>query len=423
MTDAPRLLSEPSEPVPPVVVDAAALAACVEALRQGSGLLAVDTERAGGHRYSQRAYLLQFRRAGSGTWLIDPISAAADDGGFEALAEVINPLTWVLHSAGGDLPALAELGLAPTELFDSELAGRLLGEERVGLSAMLATHLGVTLAKSHSAADWSRRPLPPAWLHYAALDVELLLELAADVSRELIETGRDVWAAQEFEFVRTSPPPAPDPQRWRKVKKLRTRAPRGLAVARALWFSRDELARELDRTPSRLLPDSAISALATAAVGPQPPTSVTALKQVPGMADQPAARRRRWLAAMQEALELPASELPPERVRSPGPPDPRNWARIDPELATRFESVRARLTAQAEELGLPRENLLSPRVVKTVVWDFAGPDTAAKDRLPPSPDDVATALAAQGARPWQVELTAPEVAAGLAEKPTPDAAE
>ena len=222
MTDAPRLLSEPSEPVPPVVVDAAALAACVEALRQGSGLLAVDTERAGGHRYSQRAYLLQFRRAGSGTWLIDPISAAADDGGFEALAEVINPLTWVLHSAGGDLPALAETGSHHRVV--RQRIGRAPARRGAGGAQRdVGDASGRHLAKSHSAADWSRRPLPPAWLHYAALDVELLLELAADVSRELIETGRDVWAAQEFEFVRTSPPPAPDPQRWRKVKSAPAR--------------------------------------------------------------------------------------------------------------------------------------------------------------------------------------------------------
>ena len=135
--------------------------------------MAVDAERASGYRYSQRAYLVQLRRAGAGTFLIDPIELPDLSSLDEALADA----EWILHAANQDLPCLAELGMRPRRLFDTELAGRLLGSERVALGTMLEQYLGISLEKGHSAADWSTRPLPHDWLVYAALDVELLIEL------------------------------------------------------------------------------------------------------------------------------------------------------------------------------------------------------------------------------------------------------
>ncbi|WP_459984624.1 ribonuclease D, partial [Mycobacterium avium] len=149
-------------------------------LDRGRGPFAVDAERASGFRYSNRAYLIQIRRAGAGTALIDPVSHGADPvRALRPVAEVLGSDEWILHSADQDLPCLAEVGMRPPALYDTELAGRLAGFERVNLATMVERLLGFGLAKGHGAADWSKRPLPAEWLNYAALDVELLIELRA----------------------------------------------------------------------------------------------------------------------------------------------------------------------------------------------------------------------------------------------------
>src|SRR6185437_7262719 len=198
---------------------------------------------ASGYRYSQRAYLVQLRRAGVGTVLIDPTALPALSG----LNAAIGDAEWILHAANQDLSCLAELGLHPSALFDTELAGRLLGDERVALGTMVEQHLGVRLEKGHSASDWSTRPLPHDWLVYAALDVELLLDLR-DVMADLLgQAGKTDWARQEFEHVRLASAPAPRVDPWRRtssIHKLRNR--RQLAVVRELWLARDSYAAQRD---------------------------------------------------------------------------------------------------------------------------------------------------------------------------------
>ena len=260
-------LLAPREGVPPVVDSAPALRAAAAALAAGTGPVAIDAERASGYRYGQRAYLVQLRRTGSGTHLVDPI-AVPDLG---ELAAALEGTEWILHAASQDLPCLREIGLAPGSLFDTELAGRLLGHARVGLSGLLQEVLGFSLAKEHSAADWSTRPLPEPWLRYAALDVELLVELRDALEAELREAGKLEWARQEFDAARDAPPATPRVDPWRRTSGMhRIRRPRQLAVVRSLWYRRDEIARRRDVSPGRVLPDSAIVAAATAAVGPAP---------------------------------------------------------------------------------------------------------------------------------------------------------
>ena len=166
-------LTHPRDGVPDVVVDERTLMRAAEAIGSGTGPVGIDAERASGYRYGQRAYLVQIRREGSGSWLIDPI--ACPD--LSPVGEAIGDAEWILHAATQDLPCLAEVGLHPQSLFDTELGGRLAGLPRVGLGAMVEHYLGLQLAKEHSAVDWSVRPLPEPWLRYAALDVEVLVDL------------------------------------------------------------------------------------------------------------------------------------------------------------------------------------------------------------------------------------------------------
>nr|WP_319593314.1 ribonuclease D [Georgenia subflava] len=389
---ATQPLTVPADGVPPVTATPDELDAVVAALRASGGPIAVDAERASGFRYGQSAYLVQLRRAGAGTVLLDPVPL--DD--LTALAEVVNPAEWVLHAADQDLPCLRELGLTPAALFDTELASRLLGSERVGLAAVIAENLGYALAKEHSAADWSTRPLPESWLRYAALDVELLLELRDVLTARLEQAGKLEWALEEFEHVRTAPPAEPRVDPWRRTAGLQNvRSPRGLAVAREVWLAREDLARRRDRSPGRVLPAAAIVAAAQAQ-----PSSVEELVKVREFGGKGTRRHAAyWQAAVSRALALPESELPPRRApHAPGElPPPRSWAERNPEAAERLDVVRASVRALAEENALPQENLLSPRVQRRLAWEV-------KPR--PSTGHVTDRLLALGARQWQVGVVA-----------------
>lgn len=392
-------LLEPAGGIPDVVTTDAGLADAVAALAAGTGPVAVDAERASGYRYGQRTYLVQMRRDGAGTWLIDPV--AVPD--LSAVGAALRGVEWVLHAASQDLPGLAEQLMTPDLVFDTELAARLLGMPRVGLAAVVADTLGLGLAKEHSAVDWSTRPLPVEWLRYAALDVEVLIEVRAVLGERLAAAGKSDWAAQEFEAVRTAPPPPPRLDPWRRTSGLHAvRSPRSLAVVRSLWAARDADARRRDISPGRVLPDAAIVAAAQAL-----PASVAELVELRPFAGKGTRRRaEQWYAPIAEALALPDKALPPVRGPGvPGPPPPRAWADRDPVAAARLAAARAVVADLATGHDVPAENLLQPDLLRRVCW--SPPRTL-------DPASVAAALVEGGARPWQVGLVAEPLAAALA---------
>ncbi|MGC0250821.1 HRDC domain-containing protein [Pseudactinotalea sp. Z1748] len=396
----PQPLTEPSGGVPEVVATGAQLREVIKRLTQGTGPVAIDAERASGYRYGQRAYLVQVRRAGAGTALIDPLGVP-DLG---ELSRALGGTEWVLHAANQDLPSLAEVALRPDSLFDTELAGRLLGRARVGLGTMVEAELGLTMAKEHSAADWSTRPLPHDWLRYAALDVEVLIELRQILYRQLDEAGKLEWALEEFEYVRTAPPPPPRVDPWRRTSgthQIRDR--RGLAVVRELWIARDAAAAQADLAPGRVLPDRAIIAAAQAL-----PKNTDELLALRPFTNRGARRRlRTWAGAIETALELPENELPAHRApHSPDAlPQPRSWKDRNPEAAVRLDAVRPTIRALADELELPQENLLSPDTQRRIAWR---PPSSAAEEL------VAQALRDLGARRWQVEQVTERLTQALA---------
>jgi len=401
--EAPELvitpLTEPAEGIPPVVETPEALAAVVEAFGAGTGPVAVDAERASGYRYGQRTYLVQLRREGAGTALIDPI--ALPD--LSALSDALVGVEWVLHAASQDLPGLAEQGMRASRVFDTELGARLLGMERVGLAAVVADTLGLGLAKEHSAVDWSTRPLPSDWLRYAALDVEVLVEVRSILAERLAVAGKAEWAAQEFEAVRTAPPPPPRAEPWRRVSGLHTiRDARRLAVVRELWTTRDTNARQRDISPGRVLPDSAIVAAAQAL-----PRSVPQLTALPAFAGKGTRRRATlWQSAIDRGLTLPDSDLPSVRgPKSDAPPPPRAWADKDPAAAARLTAAREVVAALSQQYDVPTENLLQPDLLRRLCW--SPPDLLDQT-------SIAATLAAGGARAWQVELVAPRLAEAFA---------
>lgn len=385
--------------LPPVTDTEPALAEVVEAIASGTGAVAIDAERASGYRYSSRAYLIQLRREGSGSALVDPIPF--DD--LRALDAAIGDAEWILHASTQDLPCLREVGLVPRRLFDTELAARLLGYPRVGLATLVETIVGQRMRKEHSAVDWSKRPLPEPWLEYAALDVEVLLELRDVLATQLVSEGKQRWAEEEFaHLLGFAPTPRTDP--WRRTSGIhKAKGRRALAAVRELWTTRDDLARQRDTTPGRLLPDSALIAAANAL-----PTSPKALLDTPGFHGRAARRSSsEWVAALDRARALDERELPPVTVRSDAPPPPRTWVDRDPQAAARLTVARDLVTAFCEEHRLPVENLLTPDYLRRVLWK---PPKAEAEQLP---EAVAEALRTLGAREWQVELTAPMITTAI----------
>lgn len=407
------LLLHPADGMPSLSVSASDIAAAAEQLDRGHGPFAVDAERASGFRYSNRAYLIQVRRSGAGTVLIDPVSHGGDPlNVLQPVAEVLGQDEWILHSADQDLPCLAEVGMRPPALYDTELAGRLAGFERVNLATMVERLLGQGLAKGHGAADWSKRPLPSDWLNYAALDVELLIELRAAVAEVLAQQGKTDWAAEEFEYLRTSEerlvntPTRRD--RWRRtsgIHKLHDR--RALAAVRELWTTRDRIAQRRDIAPRRILPDSAIIDAALAN-----PTSIEELVALPVFGGRNQRRSApMWLSALDAARQ---NQDPPEVTeQSVGPPPPSRWSRRKPDAAARLEVARAALARLSERVGIPTENLISPDLVRRLCWEWEA--LAARGNDPVAVTDEY--LRAGQARPWQRELAVPVLAAAVTQTP------
>jgi ribonuclease D len=387
----------PSDGIPEVVVDERRLVEAGRAIAAGTGPVAMDAERASGHRYGQRAYLVQVRRAGAGTWLIDPV--ACPD--LSPVAEGIGDAEWVLHAATQDLPCLAQVGLRPTHLFDTELGARLVGLPRVGLGAAVEHYLGLSLAKEHSAVDWSTRPLPEPWLRYAALDVEVLVQLRDAVAVDLEAQGKTEWAREEFDALLDfeGPPVRVDP--WRRTSGMhKVRKRRGIATVKELWLTRDRIAERRDVSPGRVLSDSVIVELANLA-----PTTVEQIAEVREL--RPARRNAKvWLEAIRRAHSLPESALPALTVPGTGPPPARTWAEREPVAAARLAQARAEIAAFGAQHSVPVENVLTPDVLRRLLW------------TPPvdlSEAGIRAALAALGARPWQVDITAPIIARACAD--------
>ncbi|PXA67755.1 ribonuclease D [Cryobacterium arcticum] len=366
--------------------------AAIDELAQGTGPIGIDAERASGFTYSQRAYLIQIYRRGSGTFLFDPPRI----GDFTELNDVIAGEEWILHAASQDLACLREVGLDPTRIFDTELAARLLGLPRVGLGTVVEELLGIHLAKEHSAANWSTRPLPESWLVYAALDVELLPDLRDSMVDLLIESDKTEIADQEFAAVLAKEAKPARAEPWRRLSGLHSvRGQRNLAVARELWVARDTLAQELDVSPGRLVPDASL--VSAARVLPTSRTALAELREFNGRASR--TELDRWWRAIQQGLA--SADLPSVKANGDALPPPRAWADRNPEADLRFKAARAALTAISEERQVPLENLLTPDHLRRVSW---------QPPEPADPETIGDALALLGARTWQIEATAQLIA-------------
>lgn len=391
--------------VPKLVESSQELGEVLAQLKSGSGPIAIDAERASGYKYSSRAYLIQIKRNGGGLHLIDPI-AVGESPYWNEMSKTFADQEWIIHASTQDLACLREVGINPELIFDTELAGRIAGCERVGLGPLTEQLLGITLAKEHSAVDWSLRPLRPEWLNYAALDVELLIELRNEIEKLLIENKKLNWAKEDFAAILKAPPPAPRKEPWRRTSGIhKIRDLKALAIIRGLWDARNEFAKEIDLAPGRVFNDETLVLIAT-----KPPKGFGDFKKA-------LLRRTRltsmpfesWFEIFEEAQKLEGEDLPKLRVPSEGLPQPKMWQSRNPLGYARLTHARAAVIECALNNAMPAENLISPEAIRRACWPTPPDDPA--DRL----KFVESELTEFGARSWQIELICAPVAAILGE--------
>lgn len=385
-----------------VITSVGAWERVLDVVAAGTGPIAVDVERASGFRYSQRAYLVQIYRRGGTNFLVDPLEVS-DLSGFTTR---FGDQEWVLHAARQDLASLREVGMSPTRLFDTELGARLAGLSRVGLQGSVEDLLGVQLAKEHSAADWSTRPLPEGWLNYAALDVELLPDLRDAVSRTLDEAGKSDFAREEFDAILHEAPAAARAEPWRRLSGLhQVRGARGLAIARELWSAREEFAKAQDVAPGRLLPDRSI--VHAAMERPSSQSELVGLKNFHGRASRSEATR--WWAAIQRGMRT--EELPALRGSHDTVPPPRAWAEKAPEAHRRYVLARDLIQRSGDRINIPAENILTPDYLRRICYSPHDPG---------HPSAIDGQLEQLGARRWQRDLVVPLLVEAFSQAATLD---
>ncbi|WP_238397923.1 HRDC domain-containing protein [Rothia amarae] len=385
------LLNRPADGIPAVISTERGLRNAAQVLKNAEGSVAVDTERASGIRYGQRAFLVQLKRGDSGIILIDP--EAFED--LSLINEALRGVEWVLHAATQDLPCLADLGMHPDFLFDTELGSRLAGFDRVGLGTVVEQLLGYRLKKEHSAVDWSKRPLPAEWLNYAALDVEILVDLRDAIEDVLREQGKLEIALEEFAYLASAPPKETAPDPWRKTKGIQAlRNRRQLTALKNLWFERDHLAQKKDIAPKRLLPDSSLIQAARAM-----PRTVPAILAIPGFQTRSLRREApRWVRAIHDAKS--AEQPVPYTTPASGPPPIKAWEHKRPVSHALIQAAKETLNDLSDDINIPHDNILQPDTLRRLCWE------------PPqeiSEDSLAYELRSLGARNWQINLVVPRL--------------
>ena len=446
MNKEPKLLKEPREGVPEVIDTLEAYKEYCNLLAAGSGPLAADAERASGFRYGHEDWLIQFKRKGAGIGLLDPIALGKLGVDWHEFNEAVGDAPWIIHDSMQDLPGFFDIGLRPRALFDTEIAAKLLGRKRFGLSSVTEYYLGLTLAKEHSAADWSYRPLPRDWRNYAALDVELLIELEEVMSSELKKQGKLLWANQEFAHLlsKGAQKKAPHPNPWLRISHISVlmHDKIGLMIAKELWQKRDELARQYDIAPTLLLSDSAIIE-----AGKRKPSNSREFRSIRilnervrihtgGEQDKmferyaPIQRKIKsnvWKVVIEDAISRAKSgevaivsnlddssskygnyndsgdscdsgDAGDAQESQTAPRSMKYWREHHPKRYELLQNVKQSLIKIAEDTHTPTEIIIKPQIIRNLCW---------QDNI--EHIDVKEFLVEQGARTWQSDLIAESV--------------
>lgn len=376
-------IRQPSKPMSHIHVKSAEQADGLIRDLAGAERFALDCEAAGFHRYSDRLCLLQLT-VGERTYVIDPL--AFDPSGI--LREPIErpDVGVIMHGADFDLRLLSrDLGIRLRGLLDTQVCAALLGEEGLGLQALLESRLGVTLSKKYQRADWANRPLSEEMLEYAASDTRHLEELVRMLAEDLERMGRLEWAEEECLALEAVSDGAddeePDDDPVTRVKGARDLTDRQVTALREALLWRDEIARTRDRATFRVIGDRPlIDAVA------RHPTRVQELLDIRGFPSRLAREEgKELIRRLGDVAKRPTAELRPyPRNANRGP------ARPPPEVEARFQRLKEVRNQVAHEIGLPRGTILSNAVLTEIA------------RLRPTDRDEL--LAVEGMRRWKADV-------------------
>jgi len=314
--------------------------------------VAMDTEADSLHSYFDKVCLIQISVPGEDL-IIDPLA----DIDLSAFGRILtNPnITKILHGADYDLRILhRDFGFTISNLIDTMICSQLLGYEAIGLAALLERYFALTVDKSHQRADWAVRPLPRVMLEYAASDTRHLIALAGQLREELIALGRWEWAKEEFARLENVRFTEREDEGFRRLKGISGFDRRGLAIVRALYEWRDEMARAADRPPFKIFGNDVIIEVAKERAG-----TAEALEKIKAL---PPTLRKRYgreiLRRARESLALPEEKLPEKG-------DTRPWLR-DKALESRVSRLKTIRDKKAKELKID-PGVLAPRHVLTAL--------------------------------------------------------
>lgn len=345
--------------------------------------LAVDIEADSLYHYFEKVCLLQVSTDDS-TFVIDPLAIRE----LGALGPVMadSAVEKVFHAAAYDTYCLRrDYGFSFAHIFDTHVAGQLLGYEHLGLSALMERLLGIAHSKRRQRDDWSKRPLDPAQLEYAAMDTRYLLALRDILEEKLEAAGRLAWAREEFEYACTAVPQERvfDPEAYRRIKGSRTLGPREQSALRALFTLREGIARELDVPPFKVLNNSVLLDLVK-----RPPKRPRDLFQRTGVSYRVA---RKWSAEICRTINRTRADDP----STTAPPVRNFWRPPPPEATRRLDALKQWRIQKAHELGLHVGVVFPGNLLEAISL-----------APPPNPEELA---GLDSMRRWRVEEFGPEI--------------
>ena len=360
------------------------------------GRIALDCEAAGFHRYSDRLCLVQVSTT-EGTYVVDPLAFDPSELLREALEDPQREV--VMHGADFDLRLLhRDLGIELRGLFDTQIAASLLGLASLGLAALLEERFGVKLSKKYQRADWAERPLTDGMLDYAAADTGHLMDLRDQLGEELAAAGRSAWVEEECRALEDSarvPKENTEPRDpVTRVKGARDLSPRQVTALRVALNWRDDLARERDKAPFRVIGDGPL--IDAVAMHPQRAEELTSIKGFPRSLAK--GKGQQLVTRLRSVVDMPETELQPYPRRQRGGP-----GRPSPEVEQLAERLKSARNQKADELGLARGTLLANAVLLEVAL-----------AAPTSSDALA---AMPGMRRWRMDVLGDQLLAVIGSDP------
>ena len=355
----------------------------------GEAVIAVDTEADSFYHYQERVCLVQIS-AGERDWLVDPLQGLD----LAALGPLLaNPsIRKVFHDGEYDILIMKrEYGFRFANLFDTRIASAALGVEAPGLASVVSERFGVELDKSLQRSDWSRRPLSPEQIAYARLDTRYLVPLMHELTGELEARGRTRIVEGECRRLAELQPPERSfhPDEFIRIKGARRLSLLEMRVLREIFVLRDEVARERDVPPFKVLAPAAMLAIAKAM-----PTSMRGLERVAGVPQSVVRRLGQDLAG---AVQRARAVGPLERV--PEPPSRAEEADFDEVQSELHERLKTWRKERAQREGIDSALVLNRRVL---------------ERLARERPRARAGLVAAGLLDWQLDLFGRELLEGIA---------